>query len=160
MKDNLNKAYFAYVKDLTVSLNTNPKRFWSFVKSCTKKQSTPGCIIYNGTRALTPEDKADVFNQFFCSVFNNRTDKLSSIPGRGCDYSTVLPTHLINDLICTPSEVAKVLKSLNANKACGPDGVSPRLLNECQMELAPTLAKLFNYTLSRGTHLLSGRQPT
>ena len=74
VKDNLNKAYFAYVKDLTASLNTNPKRFWLFVKSCTKKQSTPGCIIYDGTRALTPEDKANVFNQFFCSVFNKRID--------------------------------------------------------------------------------------
>ena len=141
---NLNKAYFAYAKDLTASLNTNPKRFWSFVKSRTKKQNTPGCIIYKGSRALTPEEKANVFNQFFCSVFNDRTDNLSSIPGRGRDYSTVLPAYLINDLICTPIEVAKVLKSLNVDKACGPDGVSPRLLN-------PILARLFNYTLSRGT---------
>ena len=135
MNDNLNKAYFAYVKDLTVSLNINPKRFWSFVKTCTKKQSTPGCILYDGTRALTPEEKANVFNQFFCSVFNDRTDKQSSIPGRGRDYSPVLPAHFIHDLICTPSEVAKVLKSLNVNKAHGPDGASSRLLNECHMEL-------------------------
>ena len=139
MKDNLNKAYFSYVKDLTASLNTNPKRFWSFVKSCTKEQSTPGCILYDGTHALTPGDKANVFNQFFCSVFNKRIDNLSSIPGHGCDYSTVFPLHLINDLICTPSEVAKLLKSLNVNKACGPDGVSPRLLKECHVELAPHL---------------------
>ena len=100
--------------------NTNPKRFWSFVKSCTKKQSTPGCIIhvYKGTRALTAEEKTNVFNHFFCSVFNDKTDKLSSIlAGRGRDYSTVLPAYLIHDLICTPSEVAKVLKSLNVNKA-------------------------------------------
>ena len=160
VKDNLKKAYFAYVKDLAASLNTNPKRFWSFVKSCTKKQSTPGCIVYDGARALTPEDKANVFNQFFCSVFNKRIDNLSSIPR--CDYSTVsLPVHLINDLICTPSEVAKVLKSLNVNKACGPDGVSPRLLKECHMELAPSLTRLFNYTASLVAHyLLAGRGPT
>ena len=55
------------------------------------------------------------------------------MPGHACDYSTVLPVHLINDLICTPSEVVKVLKSLNVNKACGPDRVSPRLLKECHM---------------------------
>ena len=47
--------------------------------------------------------------------------------------------------------MAKVLKSLNVNKACGPDGISPRLLKECHMELAPSLARLFNYSLSRGT---------
>ena len=151
MKDNLNKAYFAYVKDLTCSLNNNPKRFWSFVKSSTKKQSTPGCIIYGGTRALTPEDKANVFNQFFCSVFSKRTDILSPTPGHGCDYSAVLPVHTINDLICTASEVAKVLKSLNVSKACGPDGVSPQLLKECHMKLASSLTRLFNYSLSRGT---------
>ena len=108
------------------------------MKSCTKKQSTPGCIIYDGTRALTPEDKANVFNQFFCSVsFNKRIDTLSSLRGHGCDYSTSLPVHLINDVICTPSEVARVLKSLNVNKACGPDGISPW--------------SLFNYSLSRGS---------
>jgi len=65
VKDNLNKAYFSYVKDLPASLKTNPKNVWSFVKSYTKKQSTPGCIIYNGTLTLTPEDKGNVFNQFF-----------------------------------------------------------------------------------------------
>ena len=151
VKHNLNKAYFAYVKGLAASLNTNPKRFWSFVKSCTKKLSTPAGIIYDGTGALTPEDKANVFNQFFCSVFNKRIDNLSSIPGHGCDYSTVLPVHLINDLICTTNEVAKVPKSLNVNKSCGPDSVSPRLLKECYMELAPSLTRLFNYSLSRGT---------
>lgn len=144
VKDNLNKAYFAYVKDLTASLNTNPKLFWSFVKSCTKQQSTPGCIIYYGTRAFTPEDKANVFNQFFCSVFNKRIDNLSSIPGHARDFSTVLPLHPIHDLICTPNEMAKVLKSLNVNKACGPEGISPRLLKECRMELAPSLTRLFN----------------
>ena len=65
------------------------------------------------------------------------------MPGHGCDYSTVLPVHLINSLICTPSEVAKVLKSLNVNKACGPDGVSPRLLKECHMEISISLSHLF-----------------
>jgi len=62
-----------------------------------------------------------------------------------------LPAHLIHDLICSPTEVAKVLKSLNVNKASGSDGVSPWLLNECHMEQAPILARLFSYTLSRGT---------
>ena len=143
VKDNFNKAYFSYVKDLPALLKTNPICFWSFVKWYTKKQSPPGCIIYNGTQTLTLEDNGNVFNQFFCPVFNKITDNLSSIPGHGCDYSTVLPVHLINSLICTPSEVAKVLKSLNVNKACGPDGVSPQLLKECHMEISISLSHLF-----------------
>ena len=64
---------------------------------------------------------------------------------------TVLPVQLINDLISTPSEVAKVLKSPSVNKSCGPDGVSPRLLKECHMELALSLMRPFNYSLSSNT---------
>ena len=37
------------------------------------------------------------------------------------------------------------------NKARGLDGVSLQLLNECHMNLAPILARLFNYNLSRVT---------
>ena len=47
--------------------------------------------------------------------------------------------------------MAKVLKSLNVSKACGTDGASPRLLKECHIELAPSLTRFFNYSLSRGT---------
>ena len=72
------------------------------------------------------------------TVFNKGIGDLSSIPGHVCVNSTVLHIHAIQDLTCTSSEVAKVLKSLNVNKACGPDGISPRLLKECHMALAPS----------------------
>ena len=60
---------------------------------------------------LNPKDKANVFNQFFRSVFNHPKgfDNLSSIPGHACDYSNVLSVHPIHDLTCTPREVLKVL---------------------------------------------------
>ena len=86
--------------------------------------------LQNLTRVRDPIGKA----ARTCSALGQRSTHLVS------GYSTVLPAYLIHDLICTPIEVAKVLKSLNVNKACGPDGVSPRLLNECHMELAPILA--------------------
>ena len=48
--------------------------------------------------------------------------------------------------------MAKVLKSLNVSRACtGPDGVCPRLIKECDMELTSSLTRLFNYSLSRCT---------
>lgn len=78
VKNNRNKPIL-HMSKISVSLNTSLKRFWSFVKSCTKKQSTPGCIIYDRMHALTPEDKANVCNQLFCSTFNKRINNLSSI---------------------------------------------------------------------------------
>ena len=47
-------------------------------------------------------------------------------------------------------EVKKILKSLNVNKATGPDGISNFLLKNTADVLAKPLCKLFNYSLEAG----------
>ena len=73
MKDSLNKAYRNYVANLTASLPSKPKKFWSFVKSRTGNASSPSCVQYDGQSAFTPKGKADLFNKFFHSVFSERS---------------------------------------------------------------------------------------
>ena len=51
---------------------------------------------------------------------------------------------------CSADEVAKLLQSIDVNKASGPDNIPPRILKECAMELALSLTNFFNFTLSRG----------
>ena len=41
-------------------------------------------------------------------------------------------------------EVRKSFKSLNANKACGPDNIQPRILKTCADQLSPIYTRLFN----------------
>ena len=43
-----------------------------------------------------------------------------------------------------------MLKNLNPNKACGPDGIGPRVLKELADEVTPALAVLFNSSLTSG----------
>ena len=50
----------------------------------------------------------------------------------------------------TSSEVFSELSTLNTNKACGPDGICPRLLKEGAEQLANPLAALFNKSLADG----------
>ena len=47
-------------------------------------------------------------------------------------------------------EVKKILKSLNVNKATGPDGISNFLLKNTADVLAKPLCKFFNYFLEAG----------
>ena len=61
-----------------------------------------------------------------------------------------LTDHVIGDLSCSADEVAKLLQSIDVNKASGPDNIPPRILKECAMELALPLTNFFNFTLSRG----------
>ena len=143
VKDSLRKAYHSYDNQLTESLSSNPKKFWSFVKSRTGTSSVPSCIEYNGIKAYCPADKAEIFNKFFHSVFSRPVDEFSP-------PSNMSSSHVISDLICTEDDVAKVLAELETNKSHGPDNIPPRILKVCAKELAPSLAKLFNISLSSG----------
>ena len=48
------------------------------------------------------------------------------------------------------TDVFKVLSTLDANKANGPDAVLPGILKECAAELAPSTTQLFNFSLKNG----------
>ena len=52
--------------------------------------------------------------------------------------------------------VAKLLKDLQSNKATGPDGISGRLLRLAADEIAPSLALIFNKSISTGLYLTTG----
>ena len=56
----------------------------------------------------------------------------------------------MNDIIVSEAGVLKQLKSLKTNKACGPDGISPRVLKELTHILAAPLNTLFQTTLDKG----------
>ena len=144
MKDQSSKAYWNYVNDLTASLKTNPKKFWSFVKARIGNRSVASCIEYEGQRAYTPLDKANLFNSFFHSVY------IKASEASNFQNPNQLTEHVIGDLSCSVEEVTKLLQSIDVNKASGPDNIPPRVLKECAMELALPLTIFFNFTLSRG----------
>ena len=47
----------------------------------------------------------------------------------------------------TSDQVEKELRRLHQGKSAGPDGVSPRVLRNCAVQLAPVLEHLFNLSL-------------
>lgn len=104
------------------------------------------CIEYNENKAYSAAGKANIFNSFFQSVFN----KFS--PDDALDPNAVPVTDsVISDLSCSPGDVTSVLRQLDPTKACGPDGISSRILKNCAHELAPSLTKLFNHSLTLGS---------
>ena len=57
---------------------------------------------------------------------------------------------MLSSISLTVSEVELLLRGLNVNKAYGPDSLPTRILVECSSELAPSVCKLFNKSLSSG----------
>uniref|UniRef100_A0A0P4VVU6 Reverse transcriptase domain-containing protein n=1 Tax=Scylla olivacea TaxID=85551 RepID=A0A0P4VVU6_SCYOL len=128
------------------SCKTNPKEFYSYVKTKRVLTSTIGPLItQNGKQIESETDMANTLNEYFSTVFTTE-DVQGSLPtptpqSRG----TTLP-----DFTITESEILSVTKSMNVNKTPGPDKISPRLLKEARNELVKPLTILFNKTLLAG----------
>ena len=144
VKDQLNKAYWNYVNDLTASLKTNPQNSGLLSKHAQ--------VIVAWQAASSTREKEQIhhsikltFSTVSYSLFSSRTQKqvISRSPSQ-------LTEHVIGRLSCSVEEVAKLLQSIDVNKASGSDNIPPRILKECAMELALPLTNFFNFTLSRG----------
>ena len=97
-------------------------------------------LIQNGQPINDPNDKANVFNQYFQS--QTELDD-SNIPVPELQQSNTS----LSSIELNTEEVQSTLKSLVTGKACGPDQINNRILKEPAVELAPVLTDLFNTSL-------------
>ena len=96
--------------------------------------------------ADTPEEIADIFNNYFTSVFSvPQEDQVDNGAGK---FPAAEPS--FSDIVLHVGEVEAVLKSLDPNKATGPDEIPARILKETATTIAPSLCKLFNRSLGEG----------
>ena len=128
-----------YVQKLTTPESGNNKsRIWSFFKSKTNKGSLPELVEHNGVTFSTPLNKAEAFNSFFASTFQQPSQS-SAVPS----VHPYTNSHLV-DVQLTPSDVLHSLVTLDVTKSAGPDEIPARLLRECAVQIAPSLTDLFN----------------
>ena len=84
--------------------------------------------------AGTPEEIADIFNNYFTSVFSvPQQDKVDNGAGK---FPAPRRTPF-SDIVLHVGEVEAVLKSLDPNKATGPDEIPARILKETGTTIAP-----------------------
>ena len=110
------------------SVKQNTKRLFSFAKSKQTNVNTPNSMEYNGIKAGSPVDIAELFSDYFQFVFTS-VDNL--------DYPNILPfqSDQISHICVYYDNVIGVLRSTNVNKTCGPDNISDVILRECATEL-------------------------
>ncbi|ELT96181.1 hypothetical protein CAPTEDRAFT_185977 [Capitella teleta] len=101
---------------LVNSCKNNPKRFWSYFKRKPSLKSIPSAVRNDSSESDDPAVKAEMFNEYFVSVFNTTSSDLPpNIPPAN------VPS--VPDPVFTAEGVARILTQLNANKA--PNGISP-----------------------------------
>ena len=132
-------------KRLASEKNNNSKPFYSYVKKKTTVKAAIGPLITGTGVAISNEaEMAEELNSYFSSVFT-REDK-GTIP-----EPRKMPTRSkLSGTWITTDKVRKKIKKLKPTSAAGPDGITPKLLQNCVEEISPVLAMIFRKSMEQG----------
>ena len=143
----IRQARRQYEKKIIDSMKKEPKRLYKYIRSKQKVKDIVGPLEKDdGTLTETELETAEVLHKFFQSIFI--ADEDDNIPVIECK---VPEGRELEDIEITPEIVYKELKSLNPNKASGPDDIRPSILQACAGSLAKPLSILFRKTLEERT---------
>lgn len=147
------ECFKSYVSRTEDSISTNPKIFWSYVKSLSKtSHGLPSTMNYEGTSADKGEEVCNLFASYFQSTFllSNNTIPLLN-PNLNPNVPTIPYNSLgICDISINATEVLKLLESLDINKGAGPDDIPPLLIKTCSSSLVKPLCILFQRSVREG----------
>lgn len=135
------------VKDFeyTVAINENPKLFWNYVKAQQRSVSTIGPLKdpNSGDIVHEPEKMAQIFSDFYQSVFTNELLPAPTVPSKSASSL---------DSIDFPPEMINLhLMSRNSFASPGPDGLQYICFKEAAPLLLPLLSRIFSYFFSTGS---------
>jgi len=134
-----------FEKKLCENIKEDTKSFWKYIRSQCKTKSCVGDLeVEEGSTTSDNRVKVEIFNRFFCSVFNQEdTDSIPLLEER--EFSDEL-----QDIVVTPTLVEKKLLKLDPSKSPGEDQVHPRVLKESASIISSFLCSLFNKSLQHG----------
>ena len=136
----------AFERNISKEIKNNNKVFWRYVNANrSSKASIPDLKRPDGTKACSDEDKAEVLNNQFSSVF---TKEDTSNLHHQEDAPNTQPT--TPNLVITEEKVKKKLSKMRTDKSPGPDGVHPLILKNLADILAKPLTQIFNNSIESG----------
>jgi hypothetical protein len=132
-------------KELSKNKDKNNRQFTKYVKAKTKSKTTVGPLITKEKKLLTGgKEIADELNKFFASVFTK--EDTTTVP----DAEQEEVKQRMEAIRISERDVSKKIRNLRKNAASGPDGISPKLLQELESSFLTPLALLFNKSVSTG----------
>ena len=122
-------SYSEYLLGLVGKFKENPKRYWSFIKALKSSGHVSPVLECNGELVKDAAAKANCQNKCFAAKFS--APYTAALP-----EAPALQSQGLSSFYVPPGRVAQLLRELSPHKACGPDGLSARILRECAEEFA------------------------
>lgn len=145
----LKSNYKTYLDRLELSLSSNPKLIWSFLKRKRGGSTTyPAKMSLDDNVASTGPGICDLFASQFSSSYNKAvTAGTVSIQPHMTSATNFLTMFSVN-----VDQVYRVLKRLDATKGAGYDGLPSVFVVRCASALAKPLSMIFNCSLRSGSY--------
>ena len=133
----------------------DPKKTWRLINELTSRKTS----VNNNVKAIKKEgvtltnsaDIANTFNNYFTTIGDNLDKKIPCSDVNPISYISPVNSAFSFAEISLES-VLKTLKSINPNKATGPDNIPNKVLKMAADILAPSLSAIFNRSLSMGIY--------
>ena len=147
VRTTLRKKKRLFERGIAEQAKSCPKKFFAYCSGKMRTRSGISPLLSNpvdkDSAVFSDADKSEVLQQQYCSVFTDEGP--GPIPEFAQRCNTELPRITIQ-----VEKVKKKLKAINISKSAGPDGLHPRLLQECAEVIAEPLAKLYQVSIDTG----------
>ncbi|XP_065642786.1 uncharacterized protein LOC136074400 [Hydra vulgaris] len=151
---NSKKAKKKYYDNYFTENIKNIKATWKGIKNIinikSNSQTTPNVIIHNNKTITNPFDICNTFNNYFTNIGK---DVQATIPSSMNHFTYYLSNPFQKSYFIKPTdkhEISKIINSLDANKASGPNGLPVKILKLLETELSRILSNIFNISFLSG----------
>ena len=147
LNDAISNAFEEFTLKTEFEIKSCPKNFFKYVKSKLKSENFPSKMQLHDKVEENPAYISDLFADFFQQNYTTFSES-----DRDYTFFTNFPEfpNYFNIEHVSAREIEDTLKSLDASKGPGPDGIPPAFMKHLAKELTSPLFLIFNMSLESG----------
>ena len=143
LQDNISFAKSEFENNLVYSFAFNhDHKIYRYIRNLSGQSQLPATMYFGSEEVSEDVDKANFFNRFFHSVFNDR----STLPSY---ESSTIPADSLSSISISIHDTWDALVTLDTTKAMGCDGIPPLILKHAATALVDPIHYLFNLCISQ-----------